>query len=95
MRFQNAFMFPQTYIKRYSLNETQGTLCILYNTKVFQVNFPDHIKIIIAHKTVSILNNKRELLVYPSCYLKESEFRFEELRMRITEARRFYDMVKK
>ncbi|CAL6004633.1 Serine/threonine-protein_kinase PLK [Hexamita inflata] len=94
-RFQAILMYPQTYIKRYHLNEQIGTLCILYNSKVFQVNFPDHIKIIIAHKTVSILNSKRELLVYPSLYLKHVDFRFEELRLRIQESRRLYELVRR
>lgn len=67
----------------------------MYNNKVFQVNFPDHIKIIIAHKTVTILNNKRELIIYPSIYLKQQEFKFEELRQRIGEARRLYELVRR
>eukprot|EP00702_Spironucleus_salmonicida_P006191 EST47482.1 Kinase, PLK [Spironucleus salmonicida] len=91
----NLLTFPQLYIKRYHLNEQSGTLCILYNSKVFQVNYPDHIKIIIAHKTVSILSNRRELLVYPSTYLKQANFRFDELRTRIGEARRLYELVRR
>ena len=72
-----------------------GTLCILYNSKVFQVNFPDHIKIVIAHKTVSILNAKRQLLVYPSAYLKHVDFKFDDLRLRIQESRRLYELVRR
>lgn len=85
--------FPQIYIKKWKLAE-DSTLCLLYNTKIFQVNFPDHTKVIVAHKSVSFINEKREVLTYSSDYLKNERFAFRELRDRVDKARKHYELIK-
>jgi len=88
-----SLTFPMTYIKKWKLYG-DGTLSLLYNTKVFQVNFPDHTKVVVAHKTVSFINEFREVMAYPSENLKSPEFTFAELRERVERARRYYESIK-
>lgn len=88
-----SLTYPMTYIKKWKLYG-DGTLSLLYNTKVFQVNFPDHTKVVVAHKTVSFINELREVMAYSSEYLKSPTFTFAELRERVERARRYYESIK-
>ncbi|TNJ28779.1 Kinase, PLK [Giardia muris] len=92
-RLSKGIALPQLFLKKWKLYD-DGTLCLLFNTKVFQVNFSDHTKVVVAHRSVTFMNEKREIFTYPSEYLKDDRFAFKELRRRVDRARKYYEVIK-
>lgn len=92
-RLTKGLPLPQLFLKKWKLYD-DGTLCLLFNTKVFQVNFADHSKVVVAHRSVTFMSEKREIYTYPSEYLKDDRFSFKELRRRVDRARKYYEIIK-